>query len=253
MDDITLEAALRELGTRLAFPETPDLTERVVEAAAVAGRPPAPTLRLPRVLTVVAAAAAIVLFLLAVSPRARAIADDLIHLRGVRIERVRRLPPAGTQLHLGGEVTATEARRQVGFPLAVPAQVGPPDAIYVTGASGRRVVSLVYRPRLDLPASSTTGVGLVLSEFRGTNSDPVILKKLLGSGTVLDQTTVGGGPAYWIADQHEVLFVGPSGDIQTDQPRLSGPSMLWERGGITYRLESALGEADAQRLADTVR
>jgi hypothetical protein len=50
-----------------------------------------------------------------------------------------------------------------------------------------------------------------------------------------------------------VLFVGPSGDIQTDQPRLSGPSMLWERGGITYRLESALGEADAQRLADTVR
>jgi hypothetical protein len=262
MDDAALEAALRRLGTRLAYPETPDFSEWVaLEVAAIGPPPPVPggllLLRLRR--TVLAVAAAVVLVtagLLTLSPRARAIADDLIHLRGIRVEQVRRLPPAGTELHLGRAVSLAEAGRLAGWRIAQPRTLGPPDTVYVTAPAGdprRTVVSLVYRARPGLPAAPETGAALILSEFRGRGADPLMIKKLVGGGTAIDFVTVNTREAYWIAGPHVVVFVDPGGTSLTDLPRLSASTVLWSDGDITYRLESTLGETGALRVANSVR
>jgi hypothetical protein len=253
MDDATLEEALRHLGPRLAFPETPDVSERVAVAVGASGRPsrawPA-----GRVLLAVAAAVVVVLSsLVAVSPRARAIADDLIHLRGLRVEHVRHLPPAGTDLHLGRAVSLTEAGRLAGWRLAVPTGLGRPDSVFVTGAKGSTLVSMVYRARPGLSAAPGTGAALILSEFRGQGADIGFVKKLLGGGTKIDSLTVSGQTGFWIAGPQVVLFVGPDGTIDTDAPRLSGSTMFWAAGGITYRLESTLDEAGTLRVANSIR
>jgi hypothetical protein len=261
MDDATLEAALRRLGTQLAFPENPDFSERVAFEVASIGPPPlvplAPVVWLrPLRRTLVAVAAALVLViagLLAVSPRARAIADDLIHLRGVRVENVRHLPPAGTELHLGRAVSLAEAGRVAGWPIAQPGTPGPPDAVYVTGAKDRIVVSLLYRARPGMPAAPATGAALILSEFRGQGADPSIMKKLMGGGTVIDFVMVKSSDAFWIEGPHVVQFVGPDGTTKSDLPRLTGSSLLWAAADVTYRLESTLNKDASLRVANSVR
>jgi hypothetical protein len=257
MDDAALAEALRRLGPKLAIPETPsDVAARVTAEVEASGRPGGAWPGRPsgRMLLAVAAVLVVVASgLIAVSPRARAIADDLIHLRGLRVQPVSHLPPAGIELHMGRAVNLAEARRLAGRPIARPTGLGHPDAVYVTGAAGKTLVSLVYRARPGLPAAPATGTGLILSEFRGQGADIGFIKKLLGTGTTIDQVTVSGETGYWIAGPQVVLFVGPDGSIATDAPRLSGSSLFWTAGGVTYRLESTLDEAGSLRVANSVR
>jgi hypothetical protein len=41
--------------------------------------------------------------------------------------------------------------------------------------------------------------------------------------------------------------------MQFEESRIAGNTLLWEQGGIVYRLESSLPKADAVRIAETVR
>jgi hypothetical protein len=172
--------------------------------------------------------------------------------------------PLGERLQLGERVSLAEARRRVDFPILVPAALGPPDAVYVVVQAATPVpnptptppgglVTLVYRPRPDLPQAAQTGVGLLLGEFRG-HTDQVFITKLAGPNTRITLVTVDGAPGFWLAGQpHEFLYEDPNGAVRAQTLRLAGDTLIWPHGDVTLRLEANIDEAAALRLAASLR
>jgi hypothetical protein len=50
-----------------------------------------------------------------------------------------------------------------------------------------------------------------------------------------------------------VRYLDRSGNFRTDTVRRSGAVLLWERAGVTYRIEGPTRLAEAKRIAATVR
>ena len=72
-------------------------------------------------------------------------------------------------------------------------------------------MALAYRPRPGLPESGSTGLGMLITEFRG-NQPFTFLQKTLGPGTTAERVTVNGGRGVWIAGSpHIVLYTDPQG------------------------------------------
>jgi hypothetical protein len=161
----------------------------------------------------------------------------------------------GERLRLGQAVTLAEARRQVRFPVLVPTlpDLGPPDAVYVGIPPVGGQVALVWLGRPALPPVAQTGVGLLLTEFTG-RLDPTFLKKIPGEGTRLKGVTVDGNQGYWFeGDPHEFAYQDANGQFTTATTRLAGNVLIWEQGGVTFRLEGARTEDEALRIAASVR
>jgi hypothetical protein len=153
-----LDAALRDLGSELAFPPTPDLRHAVVarlnEPAPRAGLRPA----WPRSF----ALATIALLLIAA-----AAAAAVLVLPGLRLTPTRTLPTASipadglaTRLALGERVrpSSVDAR--------VPGLLGEPDEVYSAGDG--EVISLVYASGGDLRELADTGIGLLVQQINGS-------------------------------------------------------------------------------------
>jgi hypothetical protein len=160
-------------------------------------------------------------------------------------------PPLGASLDLGTAMPFAEVERLAGFDLLLPTDphLGPPDAAFIE----RERAALVWASRADLPDTEATGVGLVLSEFRGEVYDGYF-EKILGSDTVLTKVTVGGSAGYWISGSpHFFMYVDPQGATQSEDRRVVGDVLLWTRGDLTFRLETSLGMAAAVKLADSLR
>ena len=251
MSDLELE--LREL--RVDWPETPDL------AGAVAGRlerapatPPRRRLPLGRPAWQLAVAiVALVVAVVAAVPPARSAVLDLLGLGSVRIVREEPQPSRfASDLALGEPVTLEQAGRRAGFPVLVPAEVGEPDAVYISAQPTSRV-DLVYRPRPGLPEASTTGAGLLVTEFRAI-AEPVI-EKTVGASASVERLTVGGAPAYFISgDDHGFAYVPTAGGGAFEPQRLAGNTLLVERSdGVLLRVEGELSRDEAVRIAESAR
>lgn len=258
MSELRLETALADLGRSLRYPPTPDLATAV---RARLERRPAVVATTPRVRRLVLVAAATVTLLVgglaALSPTVRAALLQVLTLPGVRIEVGDTAPPAeerplGRGLDLGRRVTLDEARVAAGFPVAVPDELGDPDEVYVqpSGDGGR--VSLVWREGPGLPRASSTGVGVLLTEFRATAEEQFI-KKLIEIDVPVMAVDVDGAPGYWVRGPHPVQVLDPRGRPMEDVPRLAGNTLLWSSDGVTYRLESALGPGASLRIAESLR
>jgi hypothetical protein len=77
-------------------------------------------------------------------------------------------------------------------------------------------------------------------------------EKLIEAGAPMTQVTVAGRwPGLYFATPHEVLVQTPEGVVHEDRPRLSGPTLVWVRGGVTYRLEAAVDLQQALAVAST--
>ncbi len=64
---------------------------------------------------------------------------------------------------------------------------------------------------------------------------------------------VGDGPGYWIGGEaHTFGYVGPDGEVILETLRLAGNTLLWERDGETFRLESGLGLTEAIEVAESI-
>jgi hypothetical protein len=283
--DRELERVLVEVASAVAWAEPGDLAaavragieRREVEPAAVRPAPrrvlapfrrpirvPAPSWR-----AAVAVAAAVVVLAtgaLAISPSARHAVADWLGLGGERITVTPTPPPVPTRsplptptvlgqgLDLGTPGTLAEARRAVGFRPLLPHDpaVGPPARVYVqTLVPDVRQVFLVWAPGPALLESDATGVGLLIGEFRAS-VDRTLVEKFADAGRV-EFLRIDGRPAYWVEGLHEVSYVDRGGRFIPDTVRLAGNVLLWSRGGITFRLESALSKAEAIRLARSVR
>ena len=249
-----LERRLRQLRDDVAWPPTPDLAGAVAarlaaERAASAGargrarRPRAAWARRPATVAVAALVALVAIAAaLAASPGVRARVAEWLGIGAVRIERVERLPDVGpaADLGLGTRTTLAAARRAARVPVPTVGALGAPDAVYIDRAPGAGGVSLVFVARRGLPRS-TGGIGALLSVL--PDGDVQLIKKLLGAGTLVTSVDVDGAPGVFIAGEHVVV----------PPQRLAGNTLLWVRGGVTYRLESALGREASLRLARTVR
>ncbi len=241
-----LERELRELGASLAFPPTPEL------AAAVSTRlATPPPRRLPRRRALVLAFAALVAALASAMavPQARTALLEWLGLRGVNVERVETAPTATrgldeAELDLGTRVSLAEARRRVRYRLApAPALLGDPDAVYLDERSPGPAVAYVYR-------GARGGVRLLVTQFRAGLSEEFIYKAV-GPGTEVRPVEVRGARAWWLeGEPHEFVYTNRQGEPFPETLRLAANTLLWERGGVTYRIEGEIGRARALAIAE---
>jgi hypothetical protein len=246
-DERRLESLLGELSRELEWPATPDLREAVERRLSRRRRP-----NLPILLLAAALAAALV---------AAAAAEAYLGLRGASISRVPSLPspsatttpstPAGVaaRLELGTRYQSLDqAAGAAGFTALVPAVLGPPDDLFYNPSS--RTLTLLYRPRADLPATEDPEVGaLVMEAPAALPTTPFV--KLVGPGTGVRPVTVNGGPGYWITGAPHAYFFYRGG--QDDHFRLAGNVLIWNQGALAIRIESSLPQAEVTAAAASVR
>jgi hypothetical protein len=152
---------------------------------------------------------------------------------------------------LGDPIAVADAVTSIDIPVRLPTApgVGSPASAWLL--VGR--LSLVWPPSATLPTTREPGVGLILSEFRGS-VDPGYFQKVVGPDTKISAVSVDGVTGYWISGApHEIVFVDPNGYPVFDSRRIVGDTLLWARGDVTYRLESGLDQAAAITLANSLR
>jgi len=248
-----LEMALVDLGRHLRYPEAGDIAEGVVGRLESRVRPAAPR----RMVVLVAATLAVLVGGLAfLSPAVRAALFRSFFLPGIRIivgqpepqAPIRRL---GEGLDLGEPATLAEARQKAAFPIRVPAELGPPDRVFVEPSPAGSRVWLVYRARAGLPAAEETGVGLLVAESRGSVDDP-LLKKVEAEGGTVTPVQVEGDRGYFIRDSHTLMLLDEFGNPIDDRTRVAGNVLVWVADGVVYRFESDLDLAGNLRLAESL-
>jgi len=222
----SIETALFDLGTAIEYPPTPEFNE-----------PPMPR-RVPLPWAVAAAVVLLALVSLLV-PAVREQVAAWLGIRGVSIERTETVEPLG-QLSpdvLLGEATTVDDAAVPFVPIMLPA-LGDPNAVYLDATSR---LTMVY---------SADGQPVLLTEFVG-DLNPAIVKQVEAE-TAIEAATVNGRPAIWVdAGPHAVFFLGPDGEISEDQSWLAGPTLLWEVGEVTLRLEGVADRAQAIAIAES--
>jgi hypothetical protein len=254
-----LERLLIEAGREVEFPVTPDLAARVAQSLPERPRRRIPTSKRRWRLALVTAALVLIGTgtVLAGVPGVRDFVLDLFGLRGATIERTTTIPAApehpGTKLALGRRTTLASARHAVPFHALVPRRLGPPDRVYVRPRAAGGLVSLAYRARGGLPEARETGLGLLISEFRG-RTDPDYLGKIVTYGTRVRRFQLDGHPAAWLAGApHDFFYRTPSGRPRQSSLRLAANVLLIERQGLLVRLEGSLHRAKAVSIARSLR
>ena len=269
-----LERRLIELGRRVDAPSPGTLVSSVTQRIA-AGQQPRPWWRsildvrerralrpvwMPmRQQAAVAVAIVVVVIggILAV-PATRDTVAGLLGLGGVQIQQVPELPPvqgpADLRSRLGERVTLATARSSERFRIVLPATLGEPYEVYLSGRYPGGVVSLLWNARPELPTASVIDAGLLLTEFAGSINSRTMVAKLLDRGGTVESVTVAGEPAYWISGRpHEVVLVDENGEYVFETLRLEGDVLLWAHEGVTFRIESGLSRDAAIRIAESIR
>ena len=251
-----LEQALTQLGRELDYPATPALASRVRtrldEKAPQEKRRLLPAAGLRRALAL-ALVGLLVLAggVLAAVPSVRDAVLEFFGLQGATVERRERLPtpPEARPLQLGERVTLAEAEQRLGFTPLVPADPGEPDGVYVRRDIPGGELSLAYRPRPGLPEAAATGLGLLVTEFRG-DLVPEFIGKLAGEATSIERLTLDGERAIWIEGApHFFFYRRPDGISMERTLRLAANVLLLERGDTLVRLEGGFGLERAKQIA----
>ena len=227
-----LETALRQLGTELELPPTPDL------ASAIRGRLERPRAWRRPVLIALALLVVAIGAALAVPPARTAILDWL-GLRNVSVVRVDELPPARPlgRLDLGREVTLAEAKRRAHW-LRIPAR--EPDHVFVSDALPGGRVTLVW--------GTPSNVRLLLTETNGR----AYIQKVVQSDSKVEPVDVGEGGA-WFEGEHIVMFQDRDGMFHEAKGRLAASTLAWQLGDVTLRLEGNISKNEALRWARGTR
>ncbi|MGH3065856.1 MAG: hypothetical protein ACRDOF_06080 [Gaiellaceae bacterium] len=241
-----LERSLIELGRELEVPEPPDLVAIVLERIEPrrAARPR------PRrwVLALAAAVLAALVATLAI-PDARSALFRVLRIGNEQIELVDELPelvpaPAALPLDLalGRSVTLEQAHRDAEFELRE--LDTPPDRVYL-GVRG--TVWFLY--------GTPTDVRLLVAQMPGVAVDaPLILKKLASPETRVEEVIVDGTRGYFLdGAPHLLLLLDEFGNVIEETVRLARNVLVWEAGGVTYRLEGGFSRDEALAVAGSLR
>lgn len=256
-----LEEQLRLLAPAVEYPLTPPLARMVSERLAAESGRRRRGLPLRRMALAFAAVVVAVAAALLVSPQARTTVLGWLGLKGVLVQPVKKLPSPtpssgglAQRLQLGDPIPLSAAASRVSFEPLIPRSLGDPDQVYFREPpplGGE--ISLVYAPRPGLPPTRETSLGLLLMEFRG-DLNPGFFGKLVGAGTTVEVVDVNGSPGYWISGEpHAFFYNDRTGQANEETLRLAGNTLLWEVGGVTLRIESALTKDQALAIARLVR
>jgi hypothetical protein len=193
------------------------------------------------VLVVVAALLAVLI----ATPQGRAAIIQVLRFAGVELRQGPGPPLSpGRGSSLPGErrMSLEQARRQVSFPILVPAALGRPGEVVVS--DGGRVVSLIYR---------RTSYGLVrMDEFAG-HLDQVYFQKIVDFRNVT-YVEVNGTKGLWIRGPHELVYITRDGYPAAASARLTtGNTLIWGTRQVALRLEANLGKTAALAIASSAR
>lgn len=256
--DQELERVLRDMPDDAIYPPTPDLASTVADELAAQAKPR----RLFTINRMSAVAAVLLLALAAVimfDASARETVAGWLGLRGVEVHQVDATPTAIDRQpelsDIGQQVTLSEAQARADFPIQIPTSLDrPPDAVYIDSWPPGGKVSLVYEPTAQLPETAFPGVGLLLTEFQGSRT-PNASGKGIPPDATLEQVEVNGQPGVWISGSPHIAYTYHTREGETTfvDARLAGNVLLWERDGITYRLEAQILLPQAVKLAESLR
>ena len=226
------EHELRALAAYVDFPAERNLAPAV--RARLAGRP-----RRRRALVVALAALALAVAVAFAVPTARSAILRFLHLRGVRIELVDRLPEVRTAgpLDLGIQISLDDAERTAGFRPLTSTLLGRPDRVTWDGA----MVWFVYGD-----------VRLLVSQFLGTEHLDLV-KKLVEPRTMITPVSIGGRRSFFLSGATHFLYLAPTHLVREERVRLARNVLLWERGPLTLRLEGQIELPEALRIARSFR
>ena len=244
-----LQIALADLAAAIDWPDTPRLSLSVAAAVRSSGRE-SRAWRPARRGLLLGLAATLLL--------AGAAAAIGIALGGLRI--ISGGPPPGSPLPdalvvergFGERTDLDTAARSLGGLLVpdLPA-LGEPDHVFFDARTG--AAAMAWGDRDGLPADPGTGLGIVISQFRA-DIGPSTFEKLINSGTRVEQAVVGVTTGYWIeGGEHFFYFRLADGEVLEATIRLVGTTLMWERDGLTLRIEGAPTLADAVRIAESMQ
>ncbi|MFD3456559.1 hypothetical protein ACFWVC_30850 [Streptomyces sp. NPDC058691] len=241
-----LPEELREAGRRLDIPApSPDSVAEQVLARLLAEAVPVPVpvpgagggrvrrarIRVAARWRALAAVLCGVLVVLVLTPPVRATVSDWFGFGGVAVRHdPSATPGAGSPPPVRGHAPSDGA--------FVPAALGEPDGVAVT--DGGRVLSMSWR---------RDGRTIRLDQFRAS-IDMVFLKT---TGSAAEWVQVDGEFAVWFAKPHYVRLIDPDGRTRREPPRAAGPTLLWQSGEVTLRLEGVPDRAGALAIAESAR
>jgi hypothetical protein len=261
MKDMDFETQLRSIASGMEYPPTPDI------AGSMARLHTSPRPRLMnRTLTRSLILAAVLLASLLLIPPVRAAVLEFIQIGVVRIFRSEPAPaPAPTQIPLtvspftatpaptlpsllplleqiAGETTLAEAQQKTEYHILLPtypAGIGEPDRVFVQDADGPMTI-LVW---LDSRQPDQVKMSL---HFIPEGSWAV--DKFAPQG--IDETSVNSQPAVWAVGPYLLLM--RNGDMKIER-LVNGHVLIWEDGGVTYRLETDASMEEAVRIAESLK
>jgi hypothetical protein len=142
---------------------------------------------------------------------------------------------------LAGEMTLEEAGQIVDYPILLPtypADLGPPDHVYVQDADGPMTILVWIDPQQP---------DEVLMSLHFLPPESWAIKKI--EPTLIQETTVNGQRAIWTIGPYPIRYA--NGDI--DFTRLiNGHVLIWTEDDVTYRLETDLSLEEAVRVAESL-
>ena len=275
-----LERELRELGSRVEYPPTPDLARAVRDRLDEDEAPRRGWLDLPVVRWAAVAAVVLIAAIPVISPAMRdtvtgsfehgqapaggQAADGagepssrsgsggegtLVGEGGKPAAEAAQpgsgdgAPPSGGDLAYGERIPLREAGSKLaGSELLLPEALQAPDRVYAGSSSRDGGVVLVYLARPGLPSMGGTGVGLVLTEVPGS----VKSAYFRGGTPAVEEVRVGDGRGYWVQAGGLPSPAHRTGDMP-------GNVLFWERGGLALRLAADLPKEEMVRIASSVR
>jgi hypothetical protein len=157
----------------------------------------------------------------ALAPPVRATVAEWLNIGGVQARPVgtgpsTAPPPPGVPGHL----SIVEAERVAGFKPALPKDLGAPAGVEASKG---------------FVATSWNGVRL--EQFQ-SEVEPMYLKKYYQSLEYVPEVN-----GYWFKTPHELVLVDER------VVRIAGPTLVWVRDGVTFRLEGVTDKARAVQLA----
>ncbi len=192
------------------------------------------------VLAIAVAALALLGATLAI-PDARSALFRVLHIGGERIELVDELPDIEPidelELTLGERVTLAEARARSDFELRE--LEADPDGVYL-GELG--TVWFLY--------GSPENVRLLVAQTPLLELDIPALIKKVARETQIEEVSVDGARGVFVNGPHFLFLVDQDGSPVEASARLAEDVLVWDEGGVAYRLE---GNFELERALEIAR
>jgi hypothetical protein len=266
-----LENDLRDLASRLEM-SPPDYADRVLRRLDDETEAPGRAVHRPwtvrsagmRRLVVATAMLLIAAVLTVAAPAGRQAVASWFEFVGIDIRSAptRSTPPPVTPvtpapLNAGRRVTLDQAQRATTDRVRLPANLAPPDRVFLRRDGVAVIVTLAYRTAPTVNPTPDTGYALLVTEIFDAG-DPV-LEKILDSSATATAVQVGGKSAVFIAGPQDVVMLDHARQshgqptLHEVSARASANTLIWADGATTYRLEGDFTQGVALELSESLR